>query len=149
MAIPPPSALPWAQQPQPWALLFRPVFLNLIDDIILFRALSKEDLFKVVDLQIKTLKKRLAERNIEIEVTQPAKEKLVEEGYDPVLGARPLKRVIQKRIQNVLALKILRGEIKDGAPVTVTIDQSGELAFETDQTEERQAIHQESGDSKH
>jgi ATP-dependent Clp protease ATP-binding subunit ClpB len=108
---------------------FRPEFLNRIDEVILFRALTKEHLYLVVDLQLKSLKNRLAERNIEIEVTPQAKAKLVEEGYDPVLGARPLKRVIQKRIQNVLALKILRGEIKDGERVLVDVGPDGELVF--------------------
>ena len=85
----------------------------------------------MVDLQLNSLKKRLAERNIEIEVTQEAKEKLVEEGYDPVLGARPLKRVIQKRIQNELALKLLRGEVKDGDRVIVDVGLDGALTFST------------------
>ena len=113
--------------------LFRPEFLNRIDEVILFRALTKEHLRQIVDIQLAILQKRLAERNIEIEVTPEAKTKLAEEGYDPVLGARPLKRVIQKRIQNVLAMKILRGEIQDGQRVLVTVDERGEFSFQTGQ----------------
>ena len=86
---------------------------------------------EIVDIQLQILKKRLAERGIELEITPGAKDKLAEEGFDPVLGARPLKRVIQRRLQNVLALKILRGEIKDGEQVEVTVRPSGELEFKT------------------
>src|SRR5687767_859951 len=117
---------------------FRPEFLNRIDEIILFRALSKEDLRKVVDIQLQYLKKRLADRNIHIEVTDRAKEKLAEEGYDPVLGARPLQRVIQRRIQNVLALKILRGEFKDGDQILVDAGPNGDLVFTAQPTVEAQ-----------
>jgi ATP-dependent Clp protease ATP-binding subunit ClpB len=108
---------------------FRPEFLNRIDEIILFRALTREHLGRVVEIQLKDLKKRLADRNIHIELTDAAKVKLAEEGFDPVLGARPLKRVIQKRIQNVLALKILRGEFKEGDRVLVDVGRGGELEF--------------------
>jgi ATP-dependent Clp protease ATP-binding subunit ClpB len=108
---------------------FRPEFLNRIDEIILFRALSREHLREVVDIQLRTLKSRLSERNIQIEVTDEAKTKLAEEGFDPVLGARPLKRVIQRRIQNVMALRILRGEIKEGERVLIDVGPDGELTF--------------------
>jgi ATP-dependent Clp protease ATP-binding subunit ClpB len=118
--------------------LFRPEFLNRIDETILFRALSKEHLREVVDIQLKTLEKRLAERDIEIEVTPEVKDKLAEEGYDPVLGARPLKRVIQRRLQNVLALKILRGEIKDGERVEVALGPDGNLVFEAQAAAEKE-----------
>jgi ATP-dependent Clp protease ATP-binding subunit ClpB len=108
---------------------FRPEFLNRIDEIILFRALTKEHLREVVDIQLQYLKKRLADRNIHVEVTDEAKAKLAQEGYDPVLGARPLQRVIQKRIQNVLALRILRGDFKDGDRILVDVGPDGELTF--------------------
>lgn len=108
---------------------FRPEFLNRVDEIILFRALSREHLRQIVDIQFNGLKKRLAERRIELEVTPEAKSKLAEEGYDPVYGARPLKRVIQKQIENVLAMKMLRGEIKDGERVVVDLGTRGELLF--------------------
>ena len=108
---------------------FRPEFLNRIDEIILFSALTREHLREVVDIQLKSLMKRLAERNIHVEITPEAKAKLAEEGYDPMFGARPLKRVIQKRIQNVLALKILRGEFKDGDRIVVDAGPDGELVI--------------------
>ena len=108
---------------------FRPEFLNRIDEIILFRALTREHLRKVVEIQLQDLKKRLADRNINIELTDAAKAKLAEEGFDPVLGARPLKRVIQRRIQNVMALKILRAEFKEGDRVLVDVGTGGELEF--------------------
>jgi ATP-dependent Clp protease ATP-binding subunit ClpB len=117
---------------------FRPEFLNRIDEIILFRALTREHLRKVVEIQLQELKKRLADRNIHIELTDEAKAKLAEEGFDPVLGARPLKRVIQKRIQNVMALKILRGEFKEGDRVLVDVDARGELEFSHQTTAEAQ-----------
>jgi ATP-dependent Clp protease ATP-binding subunit ClpB len=118
--------------------MFRPEFLNRIDEIILFSALTKEHLREVVDIQLQTLKKRLAERNIQIEVTDRAKAKLAEEGYDPVLGARPLKRVIQRRIQNVMALRILRGEFKEGDQIVLDVGPNGELEFTPQRTSEAQ-----------
>jgi ATP-dependent Clp protease ATP-binding subunit ClpB len=118
--------------------LFRPEFLNRIDETILFRALSKEHLREVVDIQLKILEKRMAERDIEIEITAEVKDKLAEEGYDPVLGARPLKRIIQRRLQNVLALKILRGEIKDGERVVVSVGPDGDLVFEAQASAEKE-----------
>jgi ATP-dependent Clp protease ATP-binding subunit ClpB len=117
---------------------FRPEFLNRIDETILFRALTREHLREIVDIQLKSLEKRLAERDIEIEITPEVKDKLAEEGYDPVLGARPLKRVIQRQLQNVLALKILRGEIKDGERVEVTLGAGGELLFEPQAAAEKE-----------
>jgi ATP-dependent Clp protease ATP-binding subunit ClpB len=118
--------------------LFRPEFLNRIDETILFRALTREHLRQVVDIQLQSLEKRLAERNIEIEITPEVKEKLADEGYDPVLGARPLKRIIQRRLQNVLALKILRGEIKDGERVVVSVGPDGDLVFEAQASAEKE-----------
>jgi len=120
--------------------LFRPEFLNRIDEIILFRALTKEHLRQVVDIQLQSLEKRLADRDIELEVTPEVKERLAEEGYDPVLGARPLKRVIQKRLQNVMALKILRGEIKDGDRVVVTLGSDGTPVFTAQDQAEKEPV---------
>ena len=117
---------------------FRPEFLNRIDEVILFSALTREHLREVVDIQLKILKKRLAERNIHVEITPEAKTKLAEEGYDPMFGARPLKRVIQKRIQNVLALKILRGEFKDGDRIVVDLGPNGGLEFSAQNTGEKE-----------
>jgi ATP-dependent Clp protease ATP-binding subunit ClpB len=108
---------------------FRPEFLNRIDEIILFRALTREHMSQIVDIQIRNLQKILSQRRITIEVTEAAKERLADEGYDPVYGARPLKRVIQKRIQNRLALMALQGDIKDGDHVVVDVTPDGEYEF--------------------
>ena len=98
---------------------FRPEFLNRVDEIIVFNRLGKEDIAKIVGIQIGTLKSRLRERNIALEITQKAKEALGTKGYDPVYGARPLKRVIQKEVQDPIALKILKGELKEGKTIKV------------------------------
>src|SRR3954467_5383854 len=101
---------------------FRPEFLNRIDETIVFHPLSKEQLTRIVDVQLEMLRKRLAARNIAVNVTAGAKKLLAEEGYDPNYGARPLKRVIQQRLENPLASRILRGEFKDGDTITVDTD---------------------------
>jgi ATP-dependent Clp protease ATP-binding subunit ClpB len=110
---------------------FRPEFLNRIDEIIIFRALSREDMNRIVDIQIQHLQKILAPRRISLELTNAAKQQLADEGYDTVYGARPLKRVIQKRIQNRLALESLQGRIKDGDHVVVDVTPDGEYVFHT------------------
>jgi len=98
---------------------FRPEFLNRIDEIIIFKYLSKEEIRKIVDLELNKLEKRLLGKNIIIEVTQKARNYLAEKGFDPHLGARPLKRVIQKEVLDALALKIVSGEVKEGEKVKV------------------------------
>jgi ATP-dependent Clp protease ATP-binding subunit ClpB len=108
---------------------FRPEFLNRIDDIIIFKPLSKEVILGIVDLQLDLLKKRLADRRIGLKVTARAKSHLAEIGYDPVYGARPLKRVIQREVQNLLAMKILSGEVKDGANILIDIGEKGGFSF--------------------
>ena len=99
---------------------FRPEFLNRVDEIIIFNKLTKEDLLKIVDIQIRYLQKRLDAKHITVNFTQEAKEYLAEKGYDETYGARPLKRLIQKEVENPLALKILAGEIKENSTVTIT-----------------------------
>ncbi|NPA90739.1 MAG: ATP-dependent chaperone ClpB [Chloroflexi bacterium] len=108
---------------------FRPEFLNRIDEIIVFQPLTFEHLMEIIDIQLRQLRKLLEERKITIELTEAAKRQLVEEGYDPVYGARPLKRVIQRRIQDPLALKILSGEVRDGDHVVVDF-RDGEFVFD-------------------
>jgi len=108
---------------------FRPEFLNRIDEVIVFKPLSREVISGIVDLQLDLLRKRLADRKIGIEATAKAKSLLGDEGYDPVYGARPLKRVIQREIQNVLAMKILGGEIKDGDTVKIDADAQKRFTF--------------------
>jgi ATP-dependent Clp protease ATP-binding subunit ClpB len=108
---------------------FRPEFINRIDELIVFKPLSREVISGIVDLQLDLLRKRLADRKIGIEATAKAKALLADMGYDPVYGARPLKRVIQKEIQNLLAMKILAGEIKDGDTVKVDVGDKGGFTF--------------------
>jgi ATP-dependent Clp protease ATP-binding subunit ClpB len=108
---------------------FRPEFLNRIDETVIFNNLTLEQLTRIVDIQLEDLAKRLAERRITLTVTAPVKELLAREGFDPVYGARPLKRVLQRRLQNPLARQVLAGQIPDGARVTAVLE-GGEVAFE-------------------
>jgi ATP-dependent Clp protease ATP-binding subunit ClpC len=98
---------------------FRPEFLNRLDDIIIFHPLDAEVLKKIVSMQVALVQKRLADRKIEIELTDAAREFLAEEGFDMIYGARPLKRVVQRDILNPLASKILSGEVTEGSRVRV------------------------------
>ncbi|MGH7032029.1 MAG: ATP-dependent chaperone ClpB, partial [Stellaceae bacterium] len=104
---------------------FRPEFLNRLDEILLFRRLSREDMRGILAIQLERLKKLLAERKITIEVDGHASAWLANAGYDPVYGARPLKRVIQRELQNALAQQILEGRIPDGATVHVAANDRG------------------------
>jgi len=104
---------------------FRPEFLNRIDEVIIFHRLTREHLVQIVEIQLRHLRQRLAERKITLELTEAAKQKLAAEGYDPVYGARPLKRLIQQQIENPLARRLLAGEFGDGD--TIRVDASGEV----------------------
>jgi ATP-dependent Clp protease ATP-binding subunit ClpB len=108
---------------------FRPEFLNRVDEIIIFKALSKEVILQILDIQIDELAKRLEERGIGIEVERRAKSELTDRGYDPVYGARPLKRVLQRDVENPLALNILEGEYIEGDTVVVDVTDKKELIF--------------------
>jgi ATP-dependent Clp protease ATP-binding subunit ClpB len=108
----------------------RPEFLNRIDEIIVFRPLSRDQIGKIIDIQLNRLRKLLADRKITLELSPAAREKLVAEGYDPVFGARPLKRVIQQRIQNPLALHLLQGEFRDGDTILIDVASDGSFTFE-------------------
>jgi len=107
---------------------FRPEFLNRVDDIIIFRPLGKEQLVKIIELRLEHVRRLLADRKISIELTDAAKDLLFSEGYDPNFGARPLKRAIQKVIQDPLALKILDGEVLHGDHVVVDAE-AGKIKF--------------------
>jgi len=107
---------------------FRPEFLNRIDEIIIFNRLKKEDIMKIIDIQIGYLQKRLMDKKIKIELTEKAKEYIMERGYDENYGARPLKRTIQREIENPLALKILAGEFKENDKIIVDVE-NGVLVF--------------------
>ncbi|MBI5021590.1 MAG: ATP-dependent chaperone ClpB [Ignavibacteriales bacterium] len=107
----------------------RPEFLNRIDEIILFKLLNRNDLRRIIDIQIKRLQKTIEQKNIRIEFTEEAKDWLIKLGYDPTLGARPLKRVIQKYIVNKLSEEILAGSISDADTVEVSLDKRGLIQF--------------------
>jgi ATP-dependent Clp protease ATP-binding subunit ClpB len=101
---------------------FKPEFLNRVDDIVIFNPLGKEQLTKIVDLRLEDLRRLLADRKISLELTPAAKELVFTEGYDPNYGARPLKRAIQRLVQDPLAMKILDGDVLHGDHITVDAD---------------------------
>jgi ATP-dependent Clp protease ATP-binding subunit ClpB len=108
---------------------FRPEFLNRVDDIIIFRPLGKPEIEHIIDLQLKKLEKLLSDRKLTLELTPEAREVLATEGYDPAFGARPLKRAIQRLLQNPLALAVLEGRFSEGDHIVVERDPKGELTF--------------------
>jgi ATP-dependent Clp protease ATP-binding subunit ClpB len=101
---------------------FKPEFLNRIDEVIYFHALSRADLRQIIDIQLAGLMKRLSERKIRLELSDTTRDRLIEEGYDPVYGARPLKRTIQRRILDPLALGVLQGDFREGDMVRVDLE---------------------------
>jgi len=110
---------------------FRPEFLNRVDEMIVFHSLSEEHLKQIVEIQLNGLRKRLADRHVELELTDQARGHLVRVGYDPAYGARPLKRAIQREIETPMARLMLAGEIRDGQHIVVDLDSSGKLIFES------------------
>jgi ATP-dependent Clp protease ATP-binding subunit ClpB len=104
---------------------FKPEFLNRIDESIIFGMLTKENLTQIVDIQLRDLATRLKDRQLTIELTDAAKQQLMDEGYDPSFGARPLKRVIQQRLENKLATEIIAGKFTEGD--SVRIDGTGHV----------------------
>lgn len=108
---------------------FRPEFLNRVDEIIMFNPLATEQLMKIVDIQLKEVEKQLADRKITITVSDDAKQMLFADDLNRAYGARPLKRSIQRLIQNPLAMKILDGEVLHGDHVTVEMGKGSELEF--------------------
>jgi len=104
---------------------FRPEFINRIDEIIFFHALALEHMKDIVDIQIHGLLKRLEERKIRVELSESAKAYIVSEGYDPMYGARPLKRTIQRRVLDPLALRVLEGDFREGDRVIVDVEEGG------------------------
>jgi len=101
---------------------FKPEFLNRIDEVIVFHMLGKEDLRRIVDIQLKYLRGRLNARKIKIEFTDNARKQIMDEGYDPVFGARPLKRTIQQRLENPLAAQLLSGKFAEGDTIKIDAD---------------------------
>ncbi len=108
---------------------FRPEFLNRIDDIIVFHPLTRGDIEKIVGIEIEPVYKKLAELGIHLEISEKVKNYLAEKGFDPNFGARPLKRAIQKYIQDPLSLKFLNGSLKEGADIAVDLDKGQDIIF--------------------
>jgi ATP-dependent Clp protease ATP-binding subunit ClpB len=108
---------------------FRPEFLNRVDEIIIFHALSREEMRHIIDIQLRGLMKRLEERKIRVELSDRAKDLLIAEGYDPTYGARPLKRTIQRRILDPLAMRVLQGEFREGETIRIDVV-DGDLTFQ-------------------
>ncbi len=113
---------------------FRPEFLNRIDELVIFEPLSREQIGEIVEIQLKRVSDRLADRNIELRITPAAREWLGNRGYDPVYGARPLKRLVQREVLDSLAMKLLNGELHDGEVVTIDASPAG-LTFQAQLTE--------------
>jgi ATP-dependent Clp protease ATP-binding subunit ClpB len=108
---------------------FRPEFLNRVDEIVIFHGLSRQHLKGIVEIQVQRLRSLLASRQLDVVLTEEAKSLLAEEGYDPAFGARPLKRVIQRQVQDPLALRLLQGDFQEGDRIRVDV-QDGQLTFE-------------------
>ena len=119
---------------------FKPEFLNRVDEIIIFHSLGKEEIKKIVEIQLSYLNKRLAEKKLSLSFSDPAKELLVAEGFDPVYGARPLKRAIQRMIQDPLALKLLEGGFSEGDVIEVAVDRKSKRIIFTP-LEKNPAVH--------
>jgi ATP-dependent Clp protease ATP-binding subunit ClpB len=111
---------------------FRPEFLNRIDEIVVFHALTEEQLKQIIEIQLDRVRQRLVDRRITLEITDAAKAHLVRVGHEPAYGARPLKRAIQREVETPLARKIIAGEVHDGDTVRVSFDpERAELSFAT------------------
>jgi ATP-dependent Clp protease ATP-binding subunit ClpB len=106
---------------------FRPEFLNRIDEIVFYKPLTKEEIGSIVTLLLNSLKKRLEDRQITITLTDAAKEMVIDRGFDPVYGARPLKRFLQSRVETLVAKRLIQGDVHAGQELTVDVDTTGEL----------------------
>ncbi|MDO5493253.1 MAG: NDP-hexose 4-ketoreductase, partial [Nesterenkonia sp.] len=119
---------------------FRPEFLNRVDDTIVFPQLDQDEIVKIVDLFVKKLRDRLAEQSMTMEISQPARQLLAEKGYDPSMGARPLRRTIQTMVEDQLSERILFGEIPEGAEISIDVEGEGderELTFDWSEPKEQ------------
>jgi ATP-dependent Clp protease ATP-binding subunit ClpB len=114
---------------------FRPEFLNRVDDIVLFKPLQLDEIKKIVELQIEDLRRRLADRGVRLEMTEPGREYVARRGYDPVYGARPLKRYIQHELESRIARALVAGQVTDGSLVRVDVH-DGQLAVEIEAPKE-------------
>ena len=114
---------------------FRPEFLNRVDEVVIFHRLGREQLREIAEIQLNHVRGLLAKRNVTLSLTEAATDLLIEEGYDPVYGARPLKRVLQRRIIDPLAIRVIQGEVGEGDHVVVEVD-DGDLDFRVVETGE-------------
>ena len=114
---------------------FRPELLNRIDEVVIFRPLGRDQIKQIVEIQLRDLRKRLEERKITLELTDTARELLAREGFDPVYGARPLRRTIQKEIIQPLAMRLLQGEFRDGDTIVVDVSSDDQLSFRREERE--------------
>ena len=110
-------------------LQFRPEFLNRVDDIIVFNQLSREHLSQIVDIQLGHVAKLLKDRKLKLEITPAAKDRIISEGYDPQYGARPMRRAIQRLIQDPLALRLISGDFLEGSTIVADAGADGALTF--------------------
>jgi ATP-dependent Clp protease ATP-binding subunit ClpC len=113
--------------------VFKPEFINRLDDLIVFHTLTKPDLLKIVDLEVSKVTKRVRAKRIEITLDQSAHDFLIEKGYDPTYGARPMRRAVERFLEDPLAEEILRGHIKEGDAVTITAEKT-KLVFKVPET---------------
>jgi ATP-dependent Clp protease ATP-binding subunit ClpC len=121
--------------------MFNPEFLNRIDDTIIFRHLSKDDIYKIIDLQMVKMVKRLEANGVGIELTKSAKDFLADKGYDEKYGARPLRRALQRYVEDELAEEMLKGSIKDGMKIKVKFDKkAGKLVFNEVKSKEAEEL---------
>ena len=118
--------------------MFRPEFLNRVDEIVVFESLTKNQVIEILEIMLAEIKLRLLEMNISLEVKKRAKEHLVEEGYDIKFGARPLRRVIQRELEDPLSVEILKGKLPSGSEVSVTV-RKGRIAFQIKKPETKEA----------
>ena len=114
---------------------FRPEFLNRVDDIVIFHRLGREQLREIAEIQLNHVRGLLARRGVTLSLTEAATDLLIEEGYDPVYGARPLKRVLQRRIIDPLAIRVIQGDVREGDHVVIEVE-DGELEFRVVETGE-------------
>ena len=110
---------------------FKPEFLNRIDEIIIFENLTREQIVDIVEIQMNRLAKRLSDQRLDLTLSEDAKKFLAEKGYDPVYGARPLKRAMQKYIENPLSMEILKGNIMEGDKIAAEINETGTISFKS------------------
>ena len=115
---------------------FRPEFLNRLDEIVFYKPLSKTEIYPIIDLMLEKLRGRLADKQLSLEITEEAKSRIADEGYDPIFGARPLKRYIQSKIETLIARTMIADELEQGTVLTVGTDENGFTVTHEKKTDE-------------